>query len=80
MTVTNTAVLYIIYYLQIPATRTLIFLPEICTQKAIFKPWLSGCAEPGGTSTDSAFVADSASSWFARGEFGHVNVGRKGDG
>ena len=34
----------------------------------IFKPWLSGCAEPGGTSTDSAFVADSASSWFARGE------------
>ena len=34
----------------------------------IFKPWLSGCAKPGGTSTDSAFVADSASSWFARGE------------
>lgn len=50
---------------------------DLHSKSFIFKPWLSGCAESGGTSTDSAFVADSASIWFARGEFGHVNVAEK---
>ena len=56
---------------------TLVLYQKFAFKKLHLQAVASGCAESGGASTDSAFVADSASSWFARGEFGHVNVAEK---